>query len=830
MKSLILDIRHSFRVLSKNPGFAAIAILTLALGIGSSTAIFSIVDAVLLRSLPYPEPDRLVEFKEVNGNGALMAIAEPNFLDVRSRSRNIEAIALYAGGIVTVTGGSEPVRSRAVSVSSDFFRVFGVQPAIGRPFVAEESRSGGAEVAVVSYGLWQRLLGGRADLSGMALRIDDKSFNIIGVMPQGFNFPKNTEVWIPRELSGPETSRSAHNWSVVARLRGGVTLEQARADVSAIARQLKDENGKDMDAVDFALVPLQEYLVGNVRNVLLIVFSAVGFLLLIACTNVANLLLAQVTARQKEFAVRTALGASRLRLAQQFITENLLLVFIAGTLGVLLSYWGVDLLIGLNQRSLPRADEIGFNARALIFSLGLSLLIAVTLGLVPIVRFSSETLQAALKESGHGQSANTSGYGLRSILVVSQMAMTLVLLISAGLLGKSFYRLLQIDPGFHPESAVVMDLALPSIALTEQQYKQLMQSYREVVERGVSPDMVTQPFGDDPRQERQRLFYKQLLDRLNQLPGVIAAGSINRLPMGGSASNGTFFIDNNPTNTGNAEYRLTSQGYFAAMGIPLLRGRLFDENDKPNSPHVAVISQSLVAKYWPNEDPIGKRIQFGNMDGDLRLLQIVGVVGDVRDKGLDNNISSTVYAYAIQRPQNPSLSVVVRAQVDPGTLIPAMNQVVREINPQLPTSFRTLEQVFSSSLDARRFSLVIFGVFAAVALLLAIMGIYGVISYTVTQQTKEIGIRIALGAQTGDVLKLVLGQGLVLALIGIVIGLVASLALTRLMSSLLYGVSATDPITFLVISLLLAGVALLASYIPARRATRVDPMIALRYE
>lgn len=830
MKTLLPDLRYSYRVLLKNPGFAVIAVLTLALGIGASTAIFSIVDAVLLRSLPYPEPDRIVELREVSEKGTLMPVAEPNFLDVRTRGRGIEAIAQYSGGLVTVTGGSEPARARVIWVSGDFFRVLGVQPMAGRTFTPEESKPGGAAVAVVSYGFRRRLLSGKADLTGTTLKIDDRSFAVIGVMPMGFSFPQNADAWIPRELNPPQTSRTAHNWSVVARLRPGSTLEMARADVSAIGRQLKEENGKDMDAADFAVIPLHEYIVGNVRSGLLILMVAVGFLLLIACTNVANLLLAKVTARRKEFAVRAALGASRARLAQQLITENLLLALVAGAIGAMISYWGVRLLISLNERALPRAGEVGVNIRALVFTLGLSLLIAVALGLVPLARFSREDLQAALKESGRGQSAHPASHRLRALLVVSQMALTLVLLVSAGLLGKSFYRLLQVDPGFQQESAVAMDLSLPRIEVDEQQYRRLMQAYSQLLERGATQDAAPQRFEDDPREARQRLFSQRLLDSLDQIPGVLAAGSINRLPMTGSAGSGTFLIDNNPAKTGYAEYRLASRGCFAAMGIPLLRGRLFDQNDRINSPPVAVISQSLAEKYWPNEDPIGNRIQFGNMDGDLRLLQVVGVVGDVRDRGLDSNVSPTVYGNALQRPQSSSFSVIVRAQVDPATLIPAMRQAVQALNPELPTSFRTLEQVFSSSLDARRFSLVTFSVFAAAALMLAVMGIYGVISYTVTQRTQEIGIRIALGAQGRDVLKLVVGQGLTLALIGISMGLVAAFGLTRLMASLLYGVSATDPAIFMAISLLLAGVALLASYIPARRATKVDPMVALRYE
>ncbi|HYP25193.1 MAG TPA: ABC transporter permease [Blastocatellia bacterium] len=829
MEALMLDLRFSYRILLKNPGFAAIAVLTLALGIGACTAIFSIVDGVLLRALPYPEPDRLVQMREVSDKGSQMAVAEPNFLDLRERSRSLEAVAQYSGGQVNIVGGSEPARVRVSWVSGDFFRVMGVQPFLGRAFTPEESRQGADPVAVIGYGLWQRLFGAATDISGRTFRINTRSFTVIGVMPPGFNFPQKAEMWIARELSPPQISRSGHNWSVVARLGPGTSLEAARADASSVAKQLKQEHGKDMDAVDFALIPLQEYMVGNVRYALLIILGAVAFLLLVACSNVANLLLARATARRKELTVRAALGATRSRLAQQFIAENLFVALPAAALGGVLSYWGVSLLISLNQSAMPRVDEIGVDARAFAFTLGLSLLIAIVLGIIPVMRLSREDLQSGIKDSGRGQGASRDSNRMRSLLVVSQMALTLILLICAGLLIKSFYRLLQNDPGFRPESAVVMDLSLPRYEDPEGM-KKFMLAYRQLIEKGVAPEDPPTGSVHNEQQKRQLLFHEQLIERVGQLPGVTAVGSINRLPMSGAASSGTFFIGNDPSKTGYAEYRLVTPGYFAAMEIPVLRGRLFDQNDRPESPPSAVISQSLAQRYWPDEDPIGKRIQFGNMDGDMRLLTVVGVVGDVLDRGLDNSFSPTVYAYAMQRPQSSDVSIVARAHAGAATLTPAMRQAVGSLNPELPTTFRTLEEVFSSSLDSRRFSLVIFAVFGAVALTLAVLGIYGVMSYAVTQRTQEIGIRIALGAQTGDVLRLVVRQGLILALLGIGIGLAGAFLVTRLMSSLLYGVSARDPLTFILIPLLLAAVALLASYVPARRAARVDPMVALRYE
>ncbi|HEY4424079.1 MAG TPA: ABC transporter permease [Pyrinomonadaceae bacterium] len=826
METLIKDLRFGIRSLAKRPGFTAIAVLTLSLGIGASTAIFSVVDGVLLRSLPYPEPDQIVQLREVNQRGVRIAFAEPNFLDVRARSHSFQGVAQYSGQLATITGGSEPVRASAYTVSADFFNVLGVKPIVGRTFAPEETKAGGAPVAVVSYGFWQRLLGGKPDLTGTSLRVSDQSLNVIGVMPAEFAFPRNAEIWVPREMFPGEISRSAHNWSVVARIRPDVTAQQAYADVSAIAKQLKQEFGKDMDGVDFAVVPQQEYMVGNVRGALLMIFAAVGFLLLVACANVANLLLAQVTTRQREFSVRAALGATRSRLARQFITENLLLVLIAGALGVLFAFWGVNLLLGLNQQALPRMSEIGVNARVVGFTLGLSVVIAVLLGIVPLLRFSTKDLEASLREAG-GATLGSAGQHSRNLLVVAQMALTLILLVGAGLLGKSFYRLLQIDPGFRTESAVAMELSLPDPRMDESRYKKLMESYDRLLEHGEAPAEDTKFTAEE---ERQRLFQQQLLERLGNTPGVIAAGTINYLPLAGGGPDGNFLVNNNPARQGQAEYRLASAGYFAAMGIPLLRGRTFDATDQVNAPNAAVVSQSFVKKYFENEEVIGQTIQFGNMDGDLRLLHIVGVVGDVHDYGVDVAVGPTVYGNALQRLPSSSWNLVARATVEPGSLVPVMRETVRTLDPQLPLKFRTLDQVFSSSLDQRRFSLVIFGVFGVAALLLAAMGIYGVTAYVVTQRTREIGIRMALGAQLADVLKMVLRYAMTLVVIGTIVGLAGAYAITRVMSNLLFQVTPTDLLTFVAVPAVLLLVALVACLIPARRATKVDPLITLRYE
>ena len=826
MDTLIKDIRYGFRSLIRRPAFTALAIFTLAIGIGASTAIFAVVDGVLLRPLPYPHAEQIVQLREVNAKGVQIPLAEPNYLDIRARSQSFAAMAQYNGELTTVTGASEPVRAQAFAVSSGFFDALEVKPILGRTFSAEETRRGGPPVAVVSYGFWQRLLGGRSDLTGVSLELADLTVSVIGVMPADFAFPKNAEIWIPRELFPSDDSRTAHNWSVVARLNSNTTIQQARAELSEIGKQLQQEHGTGTDAVDFAAVPQQEYIVKDVRRALFMIFAAVGFLLLVACANVANLLLAQVTTRQRDFAVRTALGATRFRLARQFITENILLVLAAGVAGVLLSLWGVDLLVALNQQILPRSSEIGVNPRAIGFTLVLSLAIGTVLGIVPLLRYSGKDLETVLREAGTG-ARGYAGSHLRSLLVVAQMALTLVLLVGAGLLGKSFYRLLQVDPGFQTESAVAMEVSLPDSAGDDTRYEQYKQSYERLLKHGDTP--TTQP-SLTAAEERQRQFQKQLLERLRATPGVVAVGTINRLPLTGGGPNGMFLINNNPERKGYADYRVASGDYFAAMQIPLLRGRTFAASDEFNTPNAAVISQSLAQKYWRDEDPIGQTIQFGNMDGDLRLLHVVGVVGDVHDYGVDEKVNPTLYANALQRFPVSTWTVVARAQAEPATLTPVMREAVRSLDAKLPLKFRTLDQIFSSSLDQHRFSLVIFGAFGVAALLLAAMGIYGVTTYTVAQRTQEIGIRMALGAQVDDVLKLVLGNAMSLVAIGAIIGLAGAYAITRVMSHLLFEVTPTDLFTFTAVPRVLLMVALVACLLPARRATKVDPMVALRNE
>ena len=815
---MLTDFKYALRSLGKRPGFAVVAILTLALGIGASTAIFSVVDAVLLRRLPFPAQERLVDVTELNEKGRGMPFAEANFNDLTARSRSFEAMATYTRSPDAVAGGTEPVRTNVSRVSADFFRVLGVAPALGR-LISAESLGENKQVAVVSYGFWKRMLEGRTNLDGTSLRFGNRSFAVIGVLPPETEFPAGTEVWFPSAIFPPYESRTAHNFRAIARLRPGVSFEQANGEVASIGKALKQTYGSQTDAASFGLLSFRERFVRDIRSVLLVLCGAVGLLVAIACSNVANLLLVRATARRKEVALRAALGASRSRLARQFIVEALVLTLAAGVIGSLLAAWSVRLIVGLYHGNLPRIGEIGVNPSVLLFTFAISLLIAVVLGFVPVIHASRQRFQNDLQEAGRGTSTGAKQTRARNLLIVAQVALTLLLLVGAGLLGRSFQRLLSVDPGFRPESVVAMTVLLP------------------------------QP--EEPAAMRALAqFYHNLFERIGALPGVTSVGGTSALPMSGNGANGSFlemrggqapatmqeFIRQmdalSPAERArDADYRAASAGYFAAMGIPLVRGRLFQEGDGPDSPHVAVISQSLAKRYWPNEDPLGKQIEYGNMDGDLHLLTIVGIVGDVRDNGLDRDPRPTVYTNYFQRPAAAAeFSIVVRGQGDIAGLTSAMRREARSLNPEIPTKFETIEEIVSASFDNRRFSMVMVGIFAGSALILAMIGLYGVMAYITSQRTHEIGIRMALGAQRFDMLRMIFRQSFTLVLSGVVVGIVASIGLTRLLSTMLYGVQATDVVTYgSVIGLLIAAAAL-ASYVPARRAMKVDPMVALRYE
>jgi putative ABC transport system permease protein len=802
MGTLLQDLRYGFRTLLQRPGFTVIAALTLALGIGANTAIFSVINGVLLRPLPYKDPDRLVMLWESNSQRRNVHVSHLNFIDWREQNRSFESISACTGrwgGPSTVTGGSEPDRAYTVGVYPDFFNVLGVAPLVGRTFSPEESNAGTTPVIVISYRFWQRRLGGDPDLADKRLKVGDRDFNVIGVMPADFSFPAETDLWLSQGQFGDETSeRGSHNYQVIARLKPNVSLDQARADMSDIAARLEQQYPLSNQGMGAAVISLVDQVVGSVRPALLVLLAGVGFVLLIACANVANLLLARAMARQKEIAVRTALGATRLRIVRQLLTESALLSAVGGALGLLLGYWLVNTLVALSPGTIPRINEVSLDGLTLAFTVGVSLLTSLLFGLLPALRVSKPDLQEALKQGGRTSTSGSSS-SLRGLLVISEVALTLVLLIGAGLLIKSFWRLLEVDPGFNPENALTMQVSLPS-----SEYKQEHQTVD---------------------------FYRRLFQRIESLPGVESAGMINNLPMGGVNINGPFQIEGEADMRGYGGFRVVSPGYFRAMGIPILRGRAFTEEDNESATAVAIISQRIANATWPDEDPIGKRIRSGMDNRPDVWMTIVGVSGDVRHSGLDVNTTAELYVLYMQRPWRArDMTVIVRTTNDTANIVSALRSEVGAMDRSLPLSFERMEQVFSRSVANRRYNMILLGAFAVAALLLSVLGIYGVMSYTVTQNTREIGVRMALGAQARDVLKLVVGHGLALALTGVAVGVVIALGLTRLMSSLLYGVTATDATTFVIVPAVLVMVALLACYLPARRATKVDPMVALRYE
>jgi predicted permease len=689
----------------------------------------------------------------------------------------------------------------------------GVQALHGRFFVADEQREGGTPAVVVSAGFWRSALGGAPIGSGRTLAFDGKIFTVVGVAPPELDYPAGAELWVPAELFGRLPSRTAHNWPVLARLANNVTLAMANEDADNVARRLKQQYGDETDMVAVAMMPLREQMVGKSKPALLILLGASAVLLLIACANVVNLMMARMAAREGEYALRLALGASRGRLVQQFVAESLVLATGGGILGVLLAAVGVRALLAMQSDNLPRAADVHVSWTVLVFAFGVSVAAALAMGLLTAFRAGRGDLRAALAESQRTQAGAGATLRLRGALVVGQVAATIVLLVGAGLLGRSFIKLLEVNPGFRTQSSLVLDVSLPS---------------------GGNHDSVWAT--------RTAGFYDELIGRLKAIPGVREAGGVTVLPLSGDGGgNGTFLIMNgedekfdmeaferlsrDPSRTGNAEFRIASGGYFRAMNIPLVKGRLFDERDTRESSHVAVISESLAKERWPNEDPLGKVIQFGNMDGDLHPFTIVGVVGDVREESLATEPASMFYADYRQRPWVAhTFDMVMQGNVENASVIAAARRAVRELRPDVPPRFRTIETVVSTSVADRRFTLLLIGVFGASALLLATLGVYGVISYLVTQRRQEIGVRIALGAQSADVMRLVLRQGALLAGTGIVVGGAGALALTRLIRGMLFDVSTTDPLAFAAVILCMLVVALLASFLPARRAAGIAPM------
>jgi putative ABC transport system permease protein len=817
LRSVLSDCRYGLRQLRKSPGATAVMVFTLALAIGATTAIFSVVYGVLLRPLPYTDSNRIMAVFEVNSKGGWSHLADPNFDDFRDQNRSFQAIAKYQYDVVSVSGASQPSRTAVAAISPDFLKVFGIQPMLGRDFSDGDAKKGAARVVLVSFGYWKEQFGSSQDLSQLHLKTGGAVYSVVGVLPAGFQFPQDVSLWLPTDLDGENQSRTAHNYYAVGRLRDGVTVEQANRDISAIARRIHDTSSEQGDYLlkDGIVLPLQESISGKARPALLVLFGAVGFLLLVACANVANLLLAQASVRDRELAIRSALGAARGRLIRQFLTEAFLLSLVGGGLGVLGAFWAVMALVALAPVNLPRLDSVSISSPVLVFAFLLSTAVAASLGAFTAARATSGDPRKGLVEGGRGHAGSQGSQRVGRAIVVAQIAITLVLVIGAGLLGRSLMKVLEVNPGFRVDRIVTMDVALPRL--------------------------------EDPKAKAaQGIFFANLIDRVKLIPGVRKVGATSGLPLvGGGLPDGTFLLMNQnevPKNMdgfaplfqqkerlGIADFGVVTDGYFQVLGIPLMRGRIFDERDGPNSPHVAVISESLARDRWNNQDPIGHTIEFGNMDGDLRLLTIVGIVGDTRQYGLDEPPRPTVYVNLFQRPRS-AVTLTMLSDADTRLVTSAARGILQDLDPEIPAEFRTFAQVYSASLGSRRFNVILIGFFGITALLLATAGVFGVMAYSVSRRTREIGVRVALGAGSGDVLRMILSQGLRTIFIGVAIGIAGSLALTRTVESLLFGVTATDPLTFGGVTLLLVGAALLACFIPARRATKVDPMVALRYE
>jgi putative ABC transport system permease protein len=810
VETFVRDVRYGVRVLMRQPGLCVVVVLTLALGIGANTAIFSVVNAVLLRPLPYRDPSRLavVWTNNTRAGNPKSHVAAANFADLRDRNNVFEEAAAFLAFTPTMslTGLAEPMQVTQSMVSTNLFPMLGADPAAGRTFLPEEAHVGKDDVVILSYGLWQRAFGGSPGIVGQALTISGYKYTVVGIMRPEFYFLfRNVDIWLPLSFNtrfnpnNTATNRSAGALGVIGRLKPGITLEQARADLSAIALNLEQEYPQTNTGLGITLVPLHEQVTGEVRTALLVLLGAVSFVLLIACANVATLLLARSASRKKEMAIRTALGAGRARLMRQLLTESVLLSIIGGAIGLMLAVWGIDIILSLSPAEIPRQSEIGIDLWVLAFASVISVATGIVFGIAPALQASGTEPGEAMKEGGRAVASQT-GQKLRSALVVSEIALTLVLLIGAGLLIRSFARLMQVSPGFNPNNVLTVGVSLPR-------------------SQGTPPAEAT-------------AFYGELFERIEAIPGVESVGAVTRLPLTAAGVSTNITIEGRALPVAErpeVEFRRASRDYFRALGIPVLKGRSFDEQERPGSPSVVVINEAAARLFWPDEDPVGKRIKtIPNPDAPWST--IIGVVGDVRHFGLDTEPRPELYISFDQAPPFGPL-LVIRTTRDPLSVVGAVRAQIQSMNRDQPLgSIQTMGQILDTSVAARRFNMLLLGLFAGLALALAGVGIYGVTSYSVSQRTHEIGIRMAFGASPSNVLGLILGQGLRLVIAGMAIGLGVALAITRIISSLLFGIGATDPVTFSAISLLLAGVAMLACYVPARRATKVDPMISLRYE
>jgi putative ABC transport system permease protein len=803
------DLRYSIRVLLKNPVFTGMAVIALALGIGVTSVMFSIVNAVLLSSLPFEKPDRILRVwgtMDKTSQGHMVA-SYPDVADWRDQAQSFDKVAAYNVYGVIYTGSSEPILMRGAGVSADLFPLLGTQPMIGRAFTPEEDKPGGPRVVVLSHGAWQRLFGADRNLIGQEILLSNRSTTVLGVMPPEFKFPVEAEqvdFWMPLTLNAnPKEleTRGHRKFNIVARLKPNVTQAQAQSEMNVITRQLETQYPETNEGYSVALVSLHEDLVSGIRPALLALFVAIGLVLLIACANIANLLLARAASRQKEMALRTALGATRIRIIRQLITESVVLSLAGGILGLFLSVWGMSIIAANLPASIPRVHNVGVDARVLLFTLALSVLTGIAFGLAPALQSSRPNLNESLKEGGRGYTQSFRRNKLRNVLVVAEVAISLVLLICAGLLIKSFLRLTETDMGFNTDRLLTV-----SVSPSRSRY---------------------------PEAEQQKIFYKRVLEEIGAAPGVQSASAIDFLPLSGDNRETSFVIEGRPlSNTEEdlmADYATVTPNYFSVMGIPLLKGRAFTESDNGDSPKVLIVNEIFARTFFADEDPIGKRVVIGSDDPPGR--EIVGIVGDVRRQGLDTDAKPGFFVTYLQTPQRFMNYVARTSTANPMSVSSSVRSAIRNVDSAIfiPDS-KSMDQMLAATVAQRWFNTSLLLAFAVAGLILAITGIYGVMSYSVTQRTHEIGIRSALGAQAGDILKLVIGHGMVLTAIGIVVGLIAAFAATKFIASLLYGVSANDFIIYAGFSLLLTVVALLACYFPARKATRVDPIVALRVE
>ncbi len=821
MQTLWQDLRYGLRTMARAPGFTAVAILTLALGIGSNTAIFSVANAVLLRPLPFYEPDRLMQVWHTPPQASFpgiptFAVSPANFLDWRSQNQTFEDMAAYGFGRYTLTGTGHPEAIRMVAATYGLFSILRSKPLLGRVFIAGEDEPGREHEVLLSNSLWRSRFGANPEMVGKNIELNGQAFTVIGIMEPGFEFPISTDpddrpqMWKPLAWTDQERAiREDHNFGVIGRLKPGVTLKQAQADLDSISNRLAQIYPKENKGWGAIAIPIRQDLVGDVRPALLILLGAVAFVLLIACANVANLTLSKALSRRKEVAVRAALGASRRRLLQQALSESLLLALAGGALGLLIAHYGVELIVDFLAGRLPRSNEIALNSWVLTFTVVISLASGLAAGLLPALRMSKADLNEALKQGLGRTASNSGGNRTRNMLVVSEVALSLMLLISAGLMIRSLWTLRHVNPGFDPHDVVTMEVSVPTGKFTE------------------------------PTQ--QIAFFSDVLDGVRALPGVQSAGLIDSLPLSDNGSHQPVFVEGQPklpmADLPEVDVRLISPGYLSTMHIPLLRGRDLDDSDVAGRPGAVLISQSMAKQFWPDEDPIGKRLTLYFFPNLTRV--VVGVVADVKLNAMnETRPAAALYsplaqmtAAAGEQWSSYGMNLTVRTTVAPSNVLPAITNSIRDIDPEVPLlNVRTMGDSVSASLMPEHFTMLLLAAFAGLALLLAMIGIYSVMSYSVSRRTNEIGIRVALGASPSDVLRLVIRQGMTLAILGSAIGMVGALALSRLMVSLLYGIKPTDPATFAVVAIVLMLVALAACYIPARRAMRVDPIIAVRYE